>query len=373
MNNTTGFKILVVEDDHDWREGLCQLYEEMLKPLNPYIFPASDGSSALKLIKSMEFDLLSLDINLSETHPKDTEGKPKLDMPGADGRAILRAAYERKSVKGVVVITALDYDAELYFIIPNDAERKRIRMTFDLFLQDYFPNRNIIIKKIIDWEVQDSIGVIRESLTLEKLCKTCCKVNYFYKEGEYWHVNFNGKSTKFKDCVGIQRLYHVMRYPNEPIPVDFLMGTFMASPEKSLSPLFGAKASMIPIGNGVEIHDKPSQKNDNKNTINRYKEQIKGLEELMNEAEENNDRVTSLLYRKEKEDLEEELSNTIKNKQKDKSLNAFSQDYLRLIQKIQKNHPEFETYLKQYVQRHRGYCTFSPPPNSIPWIFSPQA
>lgn len=173
MRHKNKIKVLVVEDDANWREALCQMYKEIIPQC--HVKSADSGPSALRAITNGEnFDLLSLDINLGSTHPKTAAGQPDLKVQGADGRSVLRKFHEKNACNGVVVITGLNYDETITFVIPNENEFRRVRSSLQVFLNTLFPSRHLYINKIKDIQTaEDNIKIIRKDLTFDKITSIC--------------------------------------------------------------------------------------------------------------------------------------------------------------------------------------------------------
>ncbi len=93
MNETTGKKVLLVDDDEALRQSLgdqLRLHEEF------QIVEADNGSSALDLAKSEYFDAILLDVGL----------------PDMDGREVCRL-MRRNGVKSpIIMLTAAESDAD---------------------------------------------------------------------------------------------------------------------------------------------------------------------------------------------------------------------------------------------------------------------
>lgn len=172
MKTLNEIKVLVVEDDANWKEALCQMYKEIIPRC--HVNSASSGLDALRMIENGEkFDLLSLDINLGITHPKTEVGRPDLNVHGADGRSVLRRAHELNACKGVIVITGLAYDTTLALVIPNKKDLMRVKSTLDEYLEDLFQGRKLYLQKIAGCTAVECVSQYKEVLKREKIIRLC--------------------------------------------------------------------------------------------------------------------------------------------------------------------------------------------------------
>lgn len=170
MKASNQIKVLIVEDDAEWRESLCRMYEEILPAC--HVDSASSGRDALRRIENGDrFNLLSLDINLGSTHPRTEAGH----IPGADGRSVLRRAHEKHSCNGVIVITGLAYDETLIWVMTEE-EIKKVRMTLHASLDGLFPKRNLYLQKISTGTPDECISQYKTVLDRKKLESLCAAI-----------------------------------------------------------------------------------------------------------------------------------------------------------------------------------------------------
>ena len=166
-------RVLVVEDDANWNDALCRMYEEILSPVSPVVESANSGPAAIRMIRSREFDLISCDINLGSTHPV-VDGLPDRKVEGADGRKVLREVSEKQACNGVVVITGIDHDETISMVVPEKGELKRLKMNLDVYIDELFPDKSLCLKKDPDStisNIQESIIIFKEVLPYERLIK----------------------------------------------------------------------------------------------------------------------------------------------------------------------------------------------------------
>lgn len=172
MKALNEIKVLVVEDDANWKEALCQMYKEIMPQC--HVNSASSGPDALRMIENDEkFDLLSLDINLGIAHPKTEVGHLDLNVHGADGRSVLRRVHELNACKGVIVITGLAYDTTLPLVIPDKNDLMRVKSTLDEYLENLFPGRKLYLQKIAGCTAVECVSQYKKVLKREKIIRLC--------------------------------------------------------------------------------------------------------------------------------------------------------------------------------------------------------
>lgn len=167
-------QLLIIEDSPEWAIKLLKMYEEVFQEtdIKLEMYLEISGNKALERLNRESFDLISLDINLSNNHPLTQNNQIDLEIRGADGRDILLYAHENKSCKGVIVITGLQQDENLDVVIPDEEEREEVRMELDLFLEELFPGRrNLYLHKLLHRSPEYCIKSYQKKLTYEKLLK----------------------------------------------------------------------------------------------------------------------------------------------------------------------------------------------------------
>ncbi len=160
-------KVLVVEDDRSWNIALQSLYRERLPGAT--VQGSRSGEEALQRIRTEFFDLISLDINLSRTHPKREDGLPDYSIPGYDGLDVLEKAAEWNACTAVVVISGLQHDDELRFIVTEKERRLSLTMTPLAYLNRYFPGRSLFLFKNPDISLSESLSILMDALTEDQL------------------------------------------------------------------------------------------------------------------------------------------------------------------------------------------------------------
>jgi hypothetical protein len=97
---TRRIKVLIIEDQPEWSKPLAKLYQQLIEqipaiPLIQIVHTSAEADAALSIDR---FDLLSLDINLSETHP------------AAHWDDLLKLA--KQSCTAVIIVTGIAYEPE---------------------------------------------------------------------------------------------------------------------------------------------------------------------------------------------------------------------------------------------------------------------
>lgn len=193
-------KILVVEDNYDYRQALIEMYQQIFDKIAVQIDHAVTGKEAIEMLKKNKYDLLSLDINLSENLHKNEQGKLRdIDITGACGMDVLDVAGKRKSCTGVVVITLLENDPNLDLIIPDKQKQNRLQMTIDSNLRKYFSNTSLRLSKrpIDKVSISEQIVIFKEELTLDQI-RSLCDVRYAITIGSNqfpYQITINSQNT----------------------------------------------------------------------------------------------------------------------------------------------------------------------------------
>ena len=167
MTSKETLRVLVVEDNRGWNVALQDLYRELLPDAT--VQGTRSGEEALQRLKSEHFDLLSVDVNLGETHPTGPDGGLDYSVPGYDGLDVLEKAAEWKACTGVLLVTGIQHDEQLHFIVRNEGKRHAATMTPMTYLDQHFPGRNALLLKNAELDVQASIGVFRTALSSQGL------------------------------------------------------------------------------------------------------------------------------------------------------------------------------------------------------------
>ena len=118
-------EILIVEDEPEWLKGLEAIYRQIFRD-NVNVTVALNRQTALEALKRVEerrrpLDVLSLDINLRH-------GESGVGKPPPSGLPVLRKAGQRTLARVAILVTAIARDYELRVAIPDDNERRQLRI-----------------------------------------------------------------------------------------------------------------------------------------------------------------------------------------------------------------------------------------------------
>lgn len=114
-------KILIVEDEEEWRNGLESLFKASFGDSSE-VRTASNATDAARLLDRGGWDLLVLDILLG----------------GTDGRSLVRRAAERWACRAVIVITGMQAGDPIETELPDGS--RSVVMLRD-YVERYFPGR----------------------------------------------------------------------------------------------------------------------------------------------------------------------------------------------------------------------------------------
>jgi len=354
------------------------MYEKILAQMSPVVETASSGQDAINRIKNVKndkFHILSCDINLGSTHPRTTEDMPDTSIPGADGRAVLRLASKLEACNGVVVITGLQHDEELEVVIPDEVERKHLKMALDTYLQELFPGRNLCLNKHPDVSVTESIAVYMEKLRLEELLKLCDVYNRFSMEGNKWVVTFNGTTKFFNNIKGMHDIACLLKHQGKNIhSMELVRAEAEITPKSSpYSKMSGKQLEEagLPVsgrGDGDKILTDEAKEF--------IRTQLEELEAEIEDAEYHNDTGRALILKQRREEIIEELERAYGYGQRSENREFADEGEdarqavskrIKLAIKALKQHPELHAHLCNYI--HTGYfCRYSPP-NPVFWSF----
>jgi CheY-like chemotaxis protein len=169
MAERPAVRVLVVEDNHEWNEALKGMYRRILAPMNPIVQGTRSGVEALERLESEQFDIVSLDINLTEVHPVGTDGAPNAEVPGFDGTDVLEKVQARRSARIVVVVTGVPANAKLAFVVGDRDKRIRLQTTPNEFLRTQFAGKSYYFVKPGGASPAECIQQIENVLTLDSL------------------------------------------------------------------------------------------------------------------------------------------------------------------------------------------------------------
>jgi hypothetical protein len=152
---TRRIQVLIVEDESQWSIPLQTMYSQSIQDIGatPIIQVANTSEKAVHFLRTQKFDLLSLDINLSE------------EYPCANWEDLLRIA--KGSCTGVIITTGISQDPDF----------TDIAITLDEKAEEIFGSKVVYRQKpsiqATTSEIARSIEQYRQQLTPDKLTKMC--------------------------------------------------------------------------------------------------------------------------------------------------------------------------------------------------------
>ena len=160
-SSTSLTRVLVLEENAEWREALAGMYRSILGHRGEVIV-ASDTAVAERQLKRQPVDVLSLDLNLSEGRAG-SEGPLLCDT----GRLqLIEVAAKRRWAAGVILITrseAEDGDGRSRDSSPADEEKlNEATVSPDEFVRRRFDERGLVLNKPARWDLPTTISRFEE-------------------------------------------------------------------------------------------------------------------------------------------------------------------------------------------------------------------
>ena len=152
-------RILVVEDDPQWRSALCDMYRSILGQGRCVVLGAATVQDARELLRE-QIHLLSLDINLGRGLRRDENGR----IQSAYGGGLVGTASERGSCEAVIVITNAPHDKELPTVVPPGKDPAEVWMALHPDTAKHFPGRNVVLFKDPNKSIAENSEIFRRRL-----------------------------------------------------------------------------------------------------------------------------------------------------------------------------------------------------------------
>lgn len=161
-------RILIVEDDPQYRKFIAQMYQTILANENLDIQYSSDTPMTRALLESgKKFDFISFDIVLD---------KNATSIQGANARDLIRLASkdENNSCLGLITITGILHDSTAEATFNNQDEYIEIAQSLNNYVTKYFhPTRYLDYRKLPTLSPQQNIQKIQNQLTREMILNIC--------------------------------------------------------------------------------------------------------------------------------------------------------------------------------------------------------
>jgi len=220
-------RILIVEDNKNWKNALKALYKRAVRECNPdakWRFEyARDVDEALEKIGEQRnrYHLISTDIDLGDTlREEDRKGSE------TDGRTIVELAVELDACLRLIVITGISDRDELTFVQSDGHELRRVKSTIHAFLSHAFQGRGVPFLKLGASEIPDederikaSIKIIEQDPVFRETIAAIARRTHALERinRSSWRVTFNGKSHILPHFKGIGRIAELLRRPGEDV------------------------------------------------------------------------------------------------------------------------------------------------------------
>jgi len=347
------FSVLVVEDNQKWMDALYEMYEDLIDERDE-VLPAHTVKTARRFLKRKDVDLLSLDLNVSETDA--TEG---------DGRTLIREASKGEmAVGGLIVITEFERDKELDVIMPEEKIPKA-QMKLGMMLDEFFRGRYKYVPKPSEMSPQESVRVIRDELSQRRLLSLCNARNVFRKEGQGWFVRYAGESTQIKGGIGVKRIHYLLQRPNEEISSKELVDAFTKpDPENLDDRRRNMSSEQLWVEEGLrEIVGFRGENSADKPALRDYKEEIDKIEDKLDIARGTGDEEKIAKLEEKKKMLRKQLGwsgtgERLKDELK-KHADTVQTSISRSIDDISEVHPALADHLDEMVDTG-SFCSYEP-------------
>ena len=153
-------RVLVLEEDAEWREALAGMYRSILGHRGA-VTSASGAAVAERQLRGQPVDVLSLDLNLSESHGGREEGGERPLLCDTGRLQLIEVAGKRRWAGAVVLITR-DQGGESRFIACDEAKLNEATVSPDEFVRRRFGERGLVLNKPARWDLPTSIARFEE-------------------------------------------------------------------------------------------------------------------------------------------------------------------------------------------------------------------
>jgi hypothetical protein len=155
-------RVLVLEENPQWRQALADMYRSILGHQGEVLAATSDAAAERQLRKE-PVDVLSLDLDLSEGPAGgagNTDGGPLL----CDTKRLqlIESAARRRWASAVVVIARADDEGRERFIACDVEKLNEATVSPDEFLRRRFGGRGLVLNKPARWDLPTSIARFEE-------------------------------------------------------------------------------------------------------------------------------------------------------------------------------------------------------------------
>lgn len=188
----------------------------------------------------------------------------------------------------------------------------------------------------------------------------------FVREGEYWTLAYEGRSSRLRDTKGIRYLARLLASPGREMHVlDLVQGAGGADSEKRSAPEDELRSD--PLGDAGPVLDATAKQ--------QYKRRIDELREDLEEAQGFHDTERAALARQEMEMLVQQLAGAVGLGGRDRKVGSqaerarvnVSKSVKDALRRIEEADPALGAHLATTI-RTGTYCSYTPDPRvPIPW------
>jgi len=268
-------RILIIEDNRNWRRALRNLYDNAVQKRNPgarTVFEFADNvEDALYMIEARreDYHLLSTDIDLGDTLKEED-----LASGETDGRPIVELAAEEDACMRIIVVTGIPARDELTFSRSDGEKTRRIKTTIHAFLSMVFPGRGLSFPKPSAAEIPDEserirtfVKIIEQDPAFREMIDAIANRTHLLEKIDdlNWRIVFNDKSFIVPHAVGILRIARLLQRPGAEVHCSELLELEQLSPGLSddkatkVGRMVDRKQLTVvdsPVGQGNRIHDR---------------------------------------------------------------------------------------------------------------------
>ena len=157
-------RVLVLEEDASWREALAAMYRSVLGSRGE-VQTASEQAAAERQLRERPVDVLSLDLNLSESRgggESDAGHKAMEPLLCDTGRLQLIEAAARRRWAARRIDPRTDAEGRSRFVACDEAKLDEATVSPDEFVRRRFGERGLVLNKPARWDLATSIARFTE-------------------------------------------------------------------------------------------------------------------------------------------------------------------------------------------------------------------
>ena len=211
------FRVLVVEDDSDFREAIVSMLGGMFLKEEINIMEAVNCEEALAhLRENLEFKLISLDIHFDKKL-----GSSRVNR--SDGRVVLEEIAKHHPNCTVIVLSALYNMSANHFQEGEPSEIMNIRTSFQALLRE-LPGA-IFIAKDPGMSSEELVKTLRRNCDFTSCVRRLIErasLRRIEFNGTDYVLTFNGVERLLKPIKGIKELVYILTHPDDHCDLEKL-------------------------------------------------------------------------------------------------------------------------------------------------------